>query len=290
MTAGLPLLLLLLAAAPAAPAVPAPTPPEPRPPPVLALPGFRLHLLVDEDLDPDRLNGLARPGVVLWMRTRSNMLRSSVAERLGRFGEVYVQARPPILDAHIHQLRMAPTAGLWLEDGQLGGAGVHRLGSRRLAVTVKGPLDSERAQRIRRARPARVLWSPGEPPDLVAWSTFAQLPGAKLLSVEGAALAPWEGCDALWARGTLARGLAVAVDLRGSAEAFPFLSGCRLGARVRVSPGIGDAALARILASNPGAELELDVGADEGALRGALGLLERLEAASATGRSPRPRG
>ncbi|HLL55704.1 MAG TPA: hypothetical protein VK447_19240 [Myxococcaceae bacterium] len=287
MRASLPLLLLSLAASPAVPVAPSPRPPEPRPPEVLALPGYRLHLLVDEEVDPDRLGQLGRPGVVLWLRTRSNMLRSSIAERLGRFGEAYVRLRPPVLEAHAAQLRFAPRAGVWLEEGALGGAGVYRMGTRRLALTVTGPLTPERVERIRRARPAQLLWHPGEPPDLVAWSTFAQLPGAKLLSVEGAAVAPWEGCDALYPHGA-ARGLAVAVDLRGSAEAFTFPSGCRLGARVRVSPRISDAAIARILASNPSAELELEVGSDEEAVRAAVGLLDRLEAASATGRGLGP--
>lgn len=279
------LLLLLvslwLAAAPEAPRAPV-APAPPRPPEALALPGFRLHLVVDEDVDPDRLRALARPEVVLWLRTRSNMVRSSVAETLGRFGEVYVQVRPPLLEAQATQLRFAPRAGLWVEDGQLGGAGLYRAGSRPLAVEVRGTLDAARAERVRRARPARITWSPPAAPDLEAWSVFAQLPGAKVLSLPGAARASWDGCAELWPRGA-ARATAVRVDLRGAGEPFALPTDCRLGARVRVDPRIGDEALARILAANPSAELELEVGSDEAALRGAAALLSRLAAASPGG-------
>ena len=48
----------------------------------LALPGFRMHVEASEELDPDRLRALARPEVVLWVRTRSNGLRRSTAETL----------------------------------------------------------------------------------------------------------------------------------------------------------------------------------------------------------------
>ena len=40
----------------------------------LQLPGFRLHLVLSEELEPDRLEALARPGVVLWLMTRSSQL------------------------------------------------------------------------------------------------------------------------------------------------------------------------------------------------------------------------
>src|SRR5206468_866783 len=36
------------------------------------VPPLRMHLFVSEELDPDRLLPLARPGVVLWVRTKSN--------------------------------------------------------------------------------------------------------------------------------------------------------------------------------------------------------------------------
>ena len=61
-----------------------------------ALPGVRVHVEASEELDPDRLRALARPEVVLWLRTRTNGLRRSTSETLQLAGSTFVQVRPPL--------------------------------------------------------------------------------------------------------------------------------------------------------------------------------------------------
>ena len=172
MTAVAVLLAALLAQAPG----PGPT--------ALTLPGYRLHLVVDESVDADTLRALAGSGTVLWLRTRSNMLRDSTVEAVARFPEAYVQVRPPLLEAHASQLRRAPRAGVWLgaESLEKGTGWHHRLGPRPVAVDVRGPLDTEVAGRVAALRPARVTWLPGEADaTLGGWGELARLPGAKVL-------------------------------------------------------------------------------------------------------------
>ena len=60
------------------------------------MPGFRVHVVASDALDPDRLRALARPEVVLWVRTRTNGLRHSTAETLQLAGSAFVQVRPPL--------------------------------------------------------------------------------------------------------------------------------------------------------------------------------------------------
>ncbi|MBZ4418641.1 hypothetical protein [Myxococcus sp. RHSTA-1-4] len=178
MTAVAVLLAALLAQAPSGPG-----------PEGLTLPGYRLHLVVDESVDADTLRALAGGGTVLWLRTRSNMLRDSTVEAVALFPEAYVLFRPPLLEAHAEQLRRAPRAGAWVDAGTLGkGAGWHhRLGPRPVAVDVRGPLDAEVARRVAALRPARVTWMPGETDaTLAGWGELAQLPGAKVLVLAGA--------------------------------------------------------------------------------------------------------
>ncbi|MCP3142093.1 hypothetical protein [Pyxidicoccus xibeiensis] len=153
-------------------------------PDTLALPGYRLHLVVDESVDADTLRALAGSGTVLWLRTRSNMLRDSTVEAVARFPEAYVQLRPPLLEAQAGQLRRAPRAGAWLDSRTLGtgGAWHHRLGPRKVAVDVHGRLDAETARRVAALRPSRVTWLPeAAEATLAGWGELVQLPGAKVL-------------------------------------------------------------------------------------------------------------
>ncbi|XXF81211.1 hypothetical protein P2318_16040 [Myxococcaceae bacterium GXIMD 01537] len=257
MSAAAVLLVALLSQAPVAPAE-------------LALPGYRLHLVVDEDLDADALRSLAGSGTVLWLRTRSNMLRESTVEALARFPEVYVQLRAPLLEAHVRQFRRVPQAGAWLDAGALEAGGWHRLGPRRVAVEVRGPLDASLARRVARMKPSRVSWVPGErEATLEAWGHFAQLPGAKLLALgEG----PGAVCPAAPARGVLGT-----VSLRANART---MSGpCELTRRVVWEGGPDDAALVALFSRAPSSELEVVVGAGEGELARARAWVRRLEAA-----------
>lgn len=255
-------------------------PGEARPAP-LALPGFRAHLLVHEDLDPDLLRPLARDGAVLWMRTRSNALRSSGVENLARFSEAYVQLRPPIGARHVDILSGAPFAGAWLDEESLRGEGTHRLGHRRLAVRLRGPLTEERAARLRRARPSRIDWEPGADVDLLSWGLFRQLSGRKLVRLPRLGLAGEGQCPgpAGWA--------AFWVDLKAlSGDRWPVP--CGHPARVRVPLEVPDDALRWMVQSDPRVELELEIGEDSAAARSARALLDRLEAASPVAKG-RPR-
>lgn len=235
----------------------------------LVLPGYRLHLVVDESVDADTLRALAGSGTVLWLRTRSNMLRDSTVEALARFPEAYVQLRPPVKEEHVLQLRGAPRAGAWLEAQALTGAGLHRLGPRRLAVEIRGGLDEELARRLGALRPSRISWLPGEDVSLEAWGRFAQLPGARLLSLSGPL---GEGCPQPPRRAALAT-----VTLR--LEEGTAGDTCGLGRRV-VMRGLPDeAALVALLSREPSTELELEVGAGEGELKRARAWVQLMEAA-----------
>ena len=44
------------------------------------------HVFFDEELEPDAVRLLARRSCTAWVRTRTNMVRESIVERLGRFG------------------------------------------------------------------------------------------------------------------------------------------------------------------------------------------------------------
>jgi hypothetical protein len=237
----------------------------------LALPGYRLHLIVDEDVEADALRALAGSGTVLWVRTRSNMLRDSTVEALALFPEAYVQLRPPLQEVHVRQLRRAPRVGAWLDAGALAAGGWHRLGPRRVAVDVRGPLDAALANRVASLRPARVTWAPGEEEaTLDAWGLFAQLPGAKLLAL--ASWPPGTSCPEPLGRGGLG-----SVTLRGDLRAA---SGpCGLTWRVLMEGLPEDAALVALFSRTPSTELEVEVGKGEGELARARAWVRRLEAA-----------
>jgi hypothetical protein len=290
----------------------------------LTLPGYRLHLVVDESVDADALRALAGGGTVLWLRTRSNMLRDSTVEAVALFPEAYVLLRPPLLEAHADQLRRAPRAGAWLGAESLGkGAGWHhRLGPRPVAVDVRGPLDAEVARRVAALRPARVTWLPGEADaTLAGWGELAQLPGAKLLVLAGAAgaeraltpggslpggasptggagspagpsegAAPAEGTPAARACSEdvlpgFPRATRARVALRVGAGAPVEGPPCGVARRVRVSGPPDDAALVALFSRAPDVELELEVGSDPAALENARRWVERLEAAVRGNRS-----
>lgn len=246
-------LLMLLAQSPQLPA-----PGEARP---AALPGFTLHVLAGEDLPADLLRPLGREGVVLWLRTRSNALRESTAEALARFQESYVQLRPPLSEAHARLLARAPGAGVWLSAGDLGGPGLYRLGNRRLALQLAGPLAEETAAAVRKARPVRLSWEPGSDADLLQWGLFRQLPGRKLLRISGkVACEEWTGSVPLW------------VDARSR----PWPSPCGQGGRAKVRLDAADEELRWLFERDPTIELEIEIGDDEAAAISARALVHRL--------------
>lgn len=240
----------------------APTPAE------LVLTGYRLNLVVDESVAADDLRALAGSGTVLWLRTRSNMLRDSTLEALARFPEAYVQLRPPVKEEHIRQLRKAPRVGIWLEAQALTGPGLHWLGPRRSAVEIRGALDAELIQRLRALRPSWIFWAPGASDvSLEAWGTFAQLPGRKLLSL-AAPMGPL--CPELPWRGALAT-VSLRVEEGTGAET------CGLGRRVIMKGFPEDTALVALLSRDPSVELEVQAGPGERELARAQAWVQRLE-------------
>jgi hypothetical protein len=240
----------------------------------LALPGYKVHLIVSEDLNPDALRGLARPNTVLWMQTRSNMLRVSSVENLARFPEAYVFIRPPVLDLHAQQLKRAPAAGLWVREQDLATPGLYRFGGRPLAIDVEGELSEERASNVTRAKPRRITWSPSTL-DMMSWSRFAQLPGAKLIQAaeEGAVVAALNACRCT--KGL--KRIALRLDGRTWKTGERTLPPDGIGARVRISSAPSDRLLSWIFAKNPTVELELEIGTNEDAAEEAAQLLRRLE-------------
>lgn len=236
----------------------------------LGLPGYRLHLVVDESVEADALSALAGSGTVLWLRTRSNMLKNSTVEALARFPEAYVQLRPPLKEEQVQQLRRAPRAGVWLEAQALTGAGLHRLGPRRIAVELRGALDAELARRIAGLRPSRIAWFPGSTEvTLETWGLFAQLPGSKLLALSGPVA---DACPEVPRRAALAT-----VILR--VEEGASQGRCGLGRRVVMRGLPEQAALVELLSREPSTELEIEVGTGAAELERARAWVQWLEAA-----------
>lgn len=230
----------------------------------------KVHVRVHEDLDPDRLRDLARPGVTLWLSTSSNTLRASTLENLGRFDFAWVELRAPLAPHDAAVFRKLPLVGAWLGERTLDVVG--RLpGARRVAVHFEGALDEARAAKLARARPSEVRWAPGGPVDLLSWSLFKQLPGHKVVAAAPGALLPVK-CPARPA-GEPALELHVANLLSLSSEVYP----CGPGLRVVVQPGVEPWLLQSLRVRDPSVELVVEVGADAAAALATRGLLERLE-------------
>lgn len=230
----------------------------------------RVHVLAHEALDVDRLRALARPGVTLWLRTDSNTLKRSTVENLQRFDGVWVELRAPLAPVDAAVFAKVPKAGVWLEPPSLPLVG--RLpGARRVALTLRGPLGDADFERLRRARPAEVRWSPDAPLDLLAWSQFRSLPGRRVLAAAPGALLPVR-CDERTPADPSVE-LHVATLLSLSSDVFP----CGAGTRIVVQPGTERWLLQSLLVRDPSAELVIDVGADPVAAAGARALLDRLQ-------------
>jgi hypothetical protein len=244
-------------------------------PPFLAVPAFRVHLFLDEELDVDALRRLARPDATAWVRTRSNMLRESLLERLPRFGGAFVQLRAPLLDTHAAQLGRAARAGAWLSPHDLTARGMHRLIGRQVAVSLFGALRPADLAVAQQAKVDELRWTPG-PSDLSldAWGRLAQAPGRKVVVWSGALP---EGCDR-WPRGRASAAPILRVTLGSVGEAVSAMHRCPLVARVLVPPSLDDVALSQLFAANPRLELEVEVGRSPELAAQAAALLDRLGA------------
>lgn len=242
----------------------------------LTLPGFRIHLEVSEDIEPDRLEGLARPGVVLWLQTRSNLLKRSVAERLGRADASYVQLRPPLGDGVRQQFSGHLQPWVALEGLDVGA--YRRWAPGGTAVDVAGALTEERLGSLRALRPQTVRWRPDEAPTPEEWVRANRLAGLEVHP--GAVLA---GC------GRPLRG-AERIRLRvPAAEAESSAVGCGFALRLEVPLAISEAELRALLVQSPGAELWARVDNEANAVA-AEALVRLLAAATPPTRSaPRAR-
>lgn len=232
----------------------------------------RVHVRAHEELDPDRLRDLARPGVTLWLSTRSNTLRTSTVENVARFEVAWVQLRAPLapFDASVFSKQM-PAAGALLEPGALGLVGRVR----RVAVSLKGPLDEALVARVSAARPAEVRWSPDGPVDLLTWGQFRQLPGRRVIVASPQTLLPVK-CEGRSSADPSIE-LHVASLLALSSDAYP----CGTGNRVVVQPEVETWLLQSLLVRDPSVELVVDVGADSARALAARGLFDRLQLGAA---------
>lgn len=231
---------------------------------------LKVHLVVDEELDPDRLRALARPGVSVWVHTRSNTLRDSLLENLARFDEAWVALRPPLLPVDSAPFSRVPRLGAWLGLDALDLVGALP-GARRVAVQLgEAPLDEATALRVARARPAHVSWAPRAPVDLLQWGLFLQVPGRKVLVATPAVLL------ALRCAGRSAREPAVELHvaqlLAASSEVFP----CGRGARVIVEPQVERWLVQSLTVRDPSVELTLELGADADRASATRTLLDEL--------------
>jgi hypothetical protein len=237
--------------------------PAPEP---LTLPGFRIHLEVSGDLEPDRLEALARPGVVLWVQTRSNLLKRSVAERLGRAEASYVQLRPPLGEGVRQQFtgRVKPWVGL---EG-LDVAAYRRWAPGGTAVEVAGALNEERLKQLGALRPQMVRWRPEEAPTPEEWAWAARLAGLEIHPKGPLAACghPLKGAERIRLRVP-------------AAGADASAAGCGFALRLEVSLATAEADVRMLLVQWPGAELWARVGNETEALAAAS--LVRLLAAAA---------
>jgi hypothetical protein len=234
-------------------------------PEALAPAGVRVHIRASEDLDPDRLRSFARAGVTLWLLTRSNLLKASTMENLNRFDAAFVQLRAPVTEAHARALTRAPRAGVWVDAGLVDAVG-RVLGPRPLAVSISGALDEATAARIGAARPELTEWVAPGSIDLLAWSLFRALPGRRIVTLEQAM-----ACSGPVEHEPAAK-VHIASLLSLGGAAFP----CGLGPRVVVAPDTDRWLIQSIVVRDPTAELELDVGGDEGAAKKTAALLDEL--------------
>ncbi|MGZ3445714.1 MAG: hypothetical protein ACXWLG_09595 [Myxococcaceae bacterium] len=234
-----------------------------------ALPGLRVHVVASEALDADRLRGLARPEVVLWVRTRSNGLRRSTAETLQLAGSAFVEVRPPLgapaLAAFVGRV------GPWIAEHGVDVARVRRWSPGQLAVDVEGPFTEELAARVRVMRPVAVRWSRGGSPERGEWLRARAFSGVEL---SGLGALPVD-CETVPER--------TWVRVRVALASVPAEGICGLPLRVEVPAGVDAGDVHRLLLVHPDADLLVDVGEEIARADAARRWIEQL--ASATPRS-----
>ncbi len=230
---------------------------------------MRIHVTASEDLDAASLRGLARPGVVLWLQTRSNALRLSTVQAVSRFGEAYVELRSPVSQRQIEQLRAIPAVGAWMRGEALRGADLTRLAMRRVAWSASGSLDVIEA-RWRALRPVRVRWASPGPVDVGTWARLVQLPGAVFVSAPDGS----PGCEERVESLPAARSVRFSAKSPSEARA---LARCGLGVVLAIEPETSAEKLLDVFREIPTLELDVAVGADPERARALRTLLVALE-------------
>ena len=235
------------------------------------LPGFRMHVVASEELDPDRLRALARPEVVLWLRTRSNGLRRSTAETVRLAGSAFVEVRPPLGAPALAPFvgRVGPLLAL---EG-LDVARARRWSPGRMAVDVEGPLTEGVAARLRVLRPVAVRWSRGGWPAREEWVRARTFPGVELAGVPGAAV----DCTVVPPR-TRVR---VRMPLASRGEEV-----CGLPVRVEVPADADRGEVQEALLARADSDLLVEVGEDVARADLVRRLLDSLEASTPAGHRP----
>jgi hypothetical protein len=233
-----------------------------------ALPGLRVHVVASEELDPDRLRSLARPEVVLWLRTRTNGVRRSTGETLQLAGSAFVQVRPPLGAPSLGPF--VGRVGPWVAERGLDVARARRWSPGRLAVDVEGPFTEEIESRLRVLRPVAVRWSRGEWPAREEWARARSFSGVELSAAGGGV-----DCSVVPSRTHVRVRLTLA---RSSDEA------CGLPVRIELAPDAAIEEVHRALIAHPDPDLLVEVGDDAGRAVAVARLLEALEAATPGGR------
>ncbi|MBL8922541.1 MAG: hypothetical protein JNJ54_27060 [Myxococcaceae bacterium] len=230
-----------------------------------------VHVVASEELEPDVLRALARPGVTLWLTTRSNTLRESTLDTLKRFETSWVQLRLPLAPVDGNALARAPRAGLWLAASpELKPALSRYRASRPLALELEGALDADLHALVGALRPTFSRWRPADPVDLLQWSRFRSLPGRKTVVLAPGLLVP-QSCDARSPVEPSAE-LHVATLLAVSAGVFP----CGAGTRVEVLPEVEPWLLKSLIVRDPSVELVVNVGDEVRKVGKTRALLELL--------------
>ena len=232
----------------------------------LALPGFQVHVVASESLDPDRLRALARPEVVLWVRTRTNGLRRSTVETLQLAGSAFVEVRPPL-----GAPALAPFVGRigpWIDLRDVDVSRVRRWSPGRLAVDVDGPFTEALVARLRVLRPAAVRWSRGGWPEHDEWVRVRGFHGVELL---GLGKAPVD-CGAVPARTRVRVRLALGLVTADGV--------CGMPLRVEVAAAAEAAEVHTLLLAHPDADLAVDVGGETAQADAARRWIDQLAAAT----------
>jgi hypothetical protein len=235
------------------------------------LPGFRMHVVASEELDPDRLRALARPEVVLWLRTRSNGLRRSTAETVRLAGSAFVEVRPPL-----GAPALAPFVGRvgpWLALEGLDVARAKRWSPGRMAVEVEGPLTEEVAGRLRVLRPVAVRWSRGGWPAREEWVRARTFPGVELSGAPGGTV------DCAGVPPHTRVQVRVPLESRSSEV-------CGLPVRVEIPPDADRSEVQEALLARADSDLLVEVREDLARADAVRRLLDSLEASTPAGHRP----